>query len=447
MVFLILVHTDIKIIGGQMLRTHNCGELRVTDSGKTVILSGWLSNQRIQGKLSFILLKDSHGITQVFVNAELTKKLGEINRESILQVKGLVKKRPENQARKDISTGEIEVDATEVQIVNLAEAPLPISIDEESTTQLDKRLDYRFLDFHRKRTTAIFNIQSEIAHAFREHFYKKGFMEMQPPCVISAASEGGTDLFSVQYFEKKAYLAQSPQLYKQMLACSIEKTVTITPVWRAEKHNTPRHINEIRQMDIEMAFTDQMGVMKQLEEAVQDIVKDVLANCKKELETLDVAELKIPEGVYIPYEEAMKKINGTIGEDLTPEQERQICAMYPGDIVFVHSWPTSIKPFYIMTKGADPQAEYSEGFDALYGGIEISSGGQRIHLPGLLIERLKAKGLNPDDFKSYVDSFRFGAPPHSGWSIGLERITQIICKLDNVKEATMFPRDRDRLTP
>jgi aspartyl-tRNA synthetase len=158
-------------------------------------------------------------------------------------------------------------------------------------------------------------------------------------------------------------------------------------------------------------------------------------------------ELKIPEGVYIPYDEAMEKIDGTQGEDLTPEQEKKLCAMYPGDIVFVHSWPSSIKPFYIMPKGMDPEADMSEGFDALYGGIEISSGGQRIHLPELLIARLKAKGLDPDDFKSYIDSFRFGAPPHSGWSIGLERITQIICGLDNIKEATMFPRDRDRLTP
>jgi len=430
-----------------MLMTNNCGELRAEHAGQHVTLCGWLEFHRIQGKLSFILLKDRYGTTQVFVNPTLTKELGELRRETVLQIKGEVKKRPDNQVRKDMLTGEIELSAQEVKVISEAEAPLPIDLSDESTTSMDKRIDFRFLDMHRKKTQAIFIIQSEIAHAFREYFYKEGYVEMQPPCIISAASEGGTDLFPVQYFEKKAYLAQSPQLYKQMLACSIGKTVTVTPVWRAEKHNTPRHINEIRQMDIEVAFLDQTEIMNELEKAVKYIVQQVLENCMKELGILGVKELKIPKGVYLPYVEAVKKINGIAGEDLTPEQEKKLCAMYPDDIVFVHSWPSSIKPFYIMPKGMDPDADMSEGFDALYGGIEISSGGQRIHLPELLIARLKAKGLNPDDFKSYIDSFRFGAPPHSGWSIGLERLTQIICGLDNIKEATMFPRDRDRITP
>ena len=220
----------------------------------------------------------------------------------------------------------------------------------------------------------------------------------------------------------------------------------ITPVWRAEKHNTPRHINEIRQMDIEMAFANQMEIMNVLEGVVKYIVGEVMKNCKSELELLGV-KLKAPKGVYLSYEEAIKKVGGKIGEDFTPEQERKLCDLYPGDIVFTHSWPTSIKPFYIMPKDGKKDAKLSEGFDALYGGVEISSGGQRIHLPELLIERIKAKGLNPKNFKEYIDSFRFGAPPHAGWSIGLERLTQVICGLDNIKEATMFPRDRDRLTP
>jgi aspartyl-tRNA synthetase len=302
------------------------------------------------------------------------------------------------------------------------------------------------LDFHRERTQAIFKVQNEISNGFREHFYKRGFIEMQPPCIISAASEGGTELFPVQYFEKKAFLAQSPQLYKQMLACSMEKTFMITPVWRAEKHNTTRHINEIRQMDIECAFTNQMQVMKELEEVIAYIIKRVIENCKAELDLLGV-KLKVPKGVYLSYEEAIQKVGGKIGEDFTPEQERKLCDMYPGDLVFTYSWPSSIKPFYIMPKDEDSKAKVSEGFDALYGGVEICSGGQRIHIPGLLIERLKVKGLNPKSFESYIDSFKFGAPPHAGWSVGLERLTQMVCGLDNVKEATMFPRDRERLTP
>ena len=191
---------------------------------------------------------------------------------------------------------------------------------------------------------------------------------------------------------------------------------------------------------------DQIAIMKEQEGAVKHIVKSVLEKCKAELELLGV-KLKVPKAVYLHYDEAIKKVKGTIGEDFTPEQERKLGEMYPGDMVFIHSWPSSLKPFYIMTQDAKEDAEYSEGFDNVYLGTEISSGGQRIHLPELLIKRLKAKGLDPKNFKDYVDSFRYGAPVHSGWSIGLERLTQLICGLDNIKEATMFPRDRDRLTP
>ena len=430
-----------------MFRTHTCGELTKHNAGQTVKLSGWLESLRVQGKIGFLLLKDITGITQIFLTPMLTAALKEATRESIITIEGTVNIRPANQVRNDIPTGEIEVMATTAEITNLAETPLPIEVDEVITTHLDKRLDYRFLDMHRKRTQSIFKIQNVIAHAFREYFYQHDYIEMQPPCIISAASEGGTDLFTVKYFEKMAYLAQSPQLYKQMLACSMGKTVTITPVWRAEKHNTPRHINEIRQMDIEVAFMNQMDIMQEQEHCIKFIISKVLEHCSTELDFLDLKNLKIPTGVYLHYDDALKKINGTPGEDLTPEQERQLCALYPGDLIFVHSWPAKIKPFYIMPKDQNAEAEYSEGFDALYGGMEISSGGQRIHLPELLLKRIKMKGLNPASFQTYINSFRYGAPPHSGWSIGLERITQIICGLDNIKEATMFPRDRDRLTP
>lgn len=372
-------------------------------------------------------------------NKKIFEQIDKIPRESVVSIEGKAVKSKQ-------APGGIEIAPEKIEVLGTAEQPLPIDVSDFSKTELPKRLDYRFLDFHRRKTQAIFKIQSEIASSFREHFKSKGFIEMQPPCIISAASEGGTELFPVQYFEQKAYLAQSPQLYKQMLACSMEKTFMITPVWRAEKHNTPRHINEIRQMDIEAAFMNQTSVMKEIEYVVQHIVKKVIENCKPELEELGI-KLKVPNAVYLAYEDAIKKVGGKPGDDFTPEEEKKLGIMYPGDIVFTHSWPASIKPFYIMPKGEDPKAKYSEGFDALYGGMEISSGGQRIHLPKLLIERIKAKGLNPKNFKSYIDSFRYGAPPHAGWSIGLERLTQVICGLDNIKEATMFPRDRDRLVP
>ena len=410
---------------------------------KSAEVVGWVSKSRALGKIRFILLRDISGEIQITavkgkVDDNVFDIMDKVSNESVVYVKGIVKSSSQ-------APGGKEIIPEKFAVLNKAEI-LPIDVSDFSKTELSKRLDYRFLDLHRRRIQAIFKIQSEIANAFREHFYKKGFIEMQPPCIISAASEGGTDLFEIKYFEKKAYLAQSPQLYKQMLACSLEKTFMITPVWRAEKHNTTRHINEIRQMDIEMAFAGQFEVMKQIEEVVADIVKRVIENCKEELKILD-RKLKIPKAVYFSYEEAIKKVGGKIGDDFTPEQEKKLCEIYKDSIVFTHSWPASEKSFYIMTRNEDPNAKFSEGFDALYGGIEISSGGQRIHLPELLIERLKAKKLNPKNFKDYIDSFRFGAPQHAGWSIGLERLTQVICGLDNIKEATMFPRDRDRLTP
>jgi len=413
-------------------------------TGKEVLLKGWIYELRDLAKLKFLLLRDISGIVQcVIKDKELMKRFSELTLESVVEVKGKAKKA---EIKKEEVRKGIEVEVSDLKVLSKSEK-LPIQINENIETEFSKRLDYRFLDFHRKKIQAIFKIQNVISNSFREHFYKKGFIEMQPPCIISAASEGGTELFPVQYFEQKAYLAQSPQLYKQMIACSMEKTFMITPVWRAEKHNTPRHINEIRQMDIEMAFANQMEVMKELEEVVKFIVKKVLEECKEELTLLGVKDLKVPKGVYLSYEEAIKKVGGKVGEDFTPEEERKLCNMHKGDIIFTYSWPSKIKPFYIMPKGGKKDAKTSEGFDALYKGVEISSGGQRIHIPELLIVRLKMKGLNPKNFKSYIDSFRYGAPPHAGWSIGLERLTQMICNLDNVKEATMFPRDRDRLTP
>jgi len=409
-----------------------------------VAIRGWVHEVRDLSKVRFLVVKDITGRIQITgikgkIHDAVFELMKTVTKESAVVVEGELKK-------SDKAPGGKEIIPTKIEVFGAADINLPIDVSDFSKTELPKRLDYRFLDFHRQMVQAIFKIQSEISNSFKEFFYKRGYIEMQPPCIISAASEGGTELFPVQYFEKKAYLAQSPQLYKQMLACSFGKIFMITPVWRAEKHNTTRHINEIRQMDIEAGFMNQMDVMKELEKVVKYIVSRVIKNCKNELELLNV-KLKLPKAVYLPYEEAIKKVGVKFGDDFTPEQERKLCDMHKDAIVFTYSWPSSIKPFYIMTKDGKPDAKLSEGFDALYKGVEISSGGQRIHISNLLTARLKAKGLNPKNFESYIDSFKYGAPYHAGWSIGLERLTQVLCNLDNIKEATMFPRDRDRLTP
>jgi len=410
---------------------------------KKVEIVGWVYNTRRLGKIRFLIVKDMSGMIQVTavkgkVSDKVFELMSKISKESVVHIKGSVKDSRQAPGGKEISPEEINV-------LNNAEE-LPIDISDFSKTDLSKRLDYRFLDLHQRKTQAIFKIQSEIVNSFRKFFYDKGFIEVQLPSIISSSSEGGTELFSVDYFGKKAYLAQSPQLYKQMLACSVEKVFTITPVWRAEKHNTIRHLNESRQMDIEMAFAGQEEVMKELERVVKYIVKDVLYKCKPELELLTV-KLKIPKVKYLSYDETVRLLKIRYGEDLSPEDEKKLDRLFPDTIIFVHSWPLSLKPFYIMPKDEKEDAKLSEGFDAVYKGLEISSGGQRIHLPKLLIKMLKSKGLNPKNFKSYIDSFRYGAPPHAGWSIGLERLTQVLLGLNNIREAVLFPRDRDRLVP
>lgn len=406
----------------------------------TVTVRGWVYDTRDLSKIRFIVLRDITGRIQITCKPD-KKCFKDMNqtRESVIEVEGQL------QTSKQAPGGK-EIIPEKITTIAKAEQPLPIDVSDFSKTELPKRLDNRFLDLHREKIQAIFKIQSTISITFREHFIKKGFIEFQPPSVISSASEGGTELFQAKYFEKKAFLAQSPQLYKQMVACSMEKAMTITPVWRAEKHNTIRHLNEARQMDIEMAYANQMTIMKQIEEVVQDIVKQVIEKNKKELEVLKL-NLKVPKVKYLSYDETVKLLKVKYGEDLSPENERELDRKFPDTILLVHSWPTSIKPFYIMPKGANENAKLSEGFDALYKGMEISSGGQRIHIPELLEKMLKKKKLNPKNFKYYIDSFRFGAPPHAGWSIGLERFTQVLLELENIREACMFPRDRDRLVP
>lgn len=423
--------------------------LTAKDAGENIVIAGWVYDQRDLGKIRFLVLRDFSGEIQVIAHKDKAPKevfdlMQKVSRESVILISGKVQK-------SEKASGGRELVAEHLEILSPAEHPLPIDVSDFSKTELPKRLDFRYVDFHRRRAQAIFKIQSTISTAFREFFVKEGYIEMQPPCLIGVASEGGADVFKVKYFEREACLAQSPQLYKEMVACSMEKTFMITPVWRAEKHNTIRHINEIRQMDIECSFMSQMDVMKVEEECVKYVVSEVLKKNKKEVELLGL-KLKVPSAKYLSYDEtiALLKKNGikiSIGDDLNPEAEKKLGELYPDTLVFVHSWPSSLKPFYIMPKDGKADSDYSEGFDCIYRGLEITSGGQRIHTPDLLLKRIKHKGMKTDGLMDYVNSFKYGAPPHSGWSIGLERITMLLCELDNVREATMFPRDRDRLTP
>ncbi|MFA5020027.1 MAG: aspartate--tRNA(Asn) ligase [Candidatus Pacearchaeota archaeon] len=417
-------------------------------SNGLVLVKGWVHDSRDLKKIRFIVLKDITGVIQVTgIDGKTDKKvfdlMDSITRESAVEIIGEIKDSKQ-------APGGKEILPKEIKIIAEAELPLPIDVSEYSKTELPKRLDYRFLDLHRKKTQAIFKIQSNLLQAYRDFMIKEQAIECLFPSVIGGSSEGGTDLFSVKYFEKKAYLSQSCQLYKQMLACSMEKVFAVFTVWRAEKHNTVRHLNESRQMDFEMCFADDKDVMDVLGRCVQYIIKEIIEKNKSDLDILGV-NLKIPKIKYITFAETNELLKKnkvhTEKHDLTGEGEQKLNDLFPDTIVFVHDWPLAGKPFYIMPKDGKENAELSNGFDAIYNGMEISSGGQRIHIPDLLIKRLKAKGLNPKDFKSYIDSFRYGAPPHAGWGVGVERLTMQILGLKNIREAVLFPRDRDRLSP
>ena len=418
--------------------------IRDLKADKEVLLKGWVYEIRILAKLGFILLRDRTGMVQCVVKGDLLNKIKDLSLESVVEIKGKTKKA---KVKADLTREDIELEVSGIKILNKAEK-LPIHVNEKTiNTEISKRLDNRSLDVRKPEVAARFRIQSTIINGFREFFYNEEFMEIQPPAIIATSTEGGTDLFKIKYFEKDAYLAQSPQLYKQLMAISLEKVFSTSTIWRAEKHDTSRHINEIRQMDIEVGFCDDLEVMKYLERSVQFIVKKILKDCKKELDLLKL-KLKVPEAKYLKYIEAIELLNKTgfkmkDGDDFEPEAERKLCELFPDTIVFTYEWPVSIKPFYIWPK----DKKTSGGFDALYGGLEISSGGQRVHIPDILIEQLKSKNLNPIDFKWYIDAFRYGAPMHSGWSIGLERLSMAILKVDNIREVTLFPRDRKRLTP
>ncbi len=415
-----------------------------TTTEEIVEIAGWVQIARDLSKVRFLVIRDVTGVVQVTgvngkTDPEIFDMIDKITRESVVYVKGTIKECKQAPGGKEITPEKI--------IVMNPALDLPIDVSDFSKTELPKRLDYRFLDLHRKRTQAIFKVESTIMQAFREFMAKEEkAIEAQFPAIIGSSSEGGTELFEAQYFERKAFLSQSCQLYKQMLACSMEKVFTIFTVWRAEKHNTVRHLNEARQLDYEEAFADEFVVMEVLARCLQYIVERVKEENKAELELLEV-DVKVPTTKYMKFaevKELMEKEGVQCGEDdLSTDAEKKLGELFPDTIVFVHDWPITGKPFYIMPKGEG----LSGGFDAIYQGMEISSGGQRVHLPEILTERLKAKDLNLEDFKSYIDSFRFGAPPHAGWGMGLERITMLILGIANIREVTLFPRDRDRLTP
>lgn len=416
--------------------------------GEKISLSGWITRIRELRNIKFIILRDATGDIQITIklddkkNQEMAKL--SLGREDVISVKGKVVE------SKVVHAG-VEFIPKSIQVLNKSNQPLPFDLFGRVRSELETRLNYRFMDFRTPRTSAIFKIQNMLLTSFRSFLTNRGYLEIQPPCIIASASEGGADLFRLPYFEKEAYLAQSPQLYKQMCAISFEKVFTVTPIWRAEKFNTPTHLNEVRQMDIEQAFADDETVMKVLEKILVHMLDNVKEKCTSELTVLN-REISIPRLPLerLTYSEAIDMLqddgeNIVWGDDFSKSQELRLWELVDNIAFFIKDWPFIQKAFYAMPYDVNPDLVHA--FDLNYGGVEICSGTQRVHIPDVLKQQLIRKELNPEDFTYYIESFSYGAPPHAGWSIGLERLTMMVTGMKNIRECCMFPRDRDRLVP
>src|SRR3989338_5779967 len=386
-----------------MLKSHDAGALRKEHVGSEVTLCGWVDTLRVQGKVGFLLLRDRAGIVQCFLNPLLVKQLSGLSNESVVLVKGKVNARPTNQVRKEMLTGDVEVETAQVEVLSAAETPLPIELQEETTTQLDKRLDYRFLDVRRQKIAAIFIIRSKIYELTVKFFSKEGFIAIQSPKLTASGVESGAEEFKIPYFGKVASLAQSPQVYKQMFVISgLEKVFEIGPIFRAEKSHTTRHLTEFIGIDFEMGFIkDENDVMDVIEKYLKFLTEGIAEECKEELEHLGVT-INVPKTIpKMTLTEARKilKDHGKIlpdNEDLDAEGERiigeYVKKRHNCDFVFMLEYPWAKRPFYHMRP--EDNKKITKSFDLLFNGVEIATGAQREHRLEILEAQAKEKDID-----------------------------------------------------
>ncbi|MDR1403949.1 MAG: aspartate--tRNA(Asn) ligase [Candidatus Methanoplasma sp.] len=431
----------------------------VRDSGNisredtNVTVKGWVQDLRNLGGISFLTLRDRHGTIQITmpkkkIEPALFESLTRLSRESAIAVTGEVKESSQT------ALG-VEIIPTSFELYSEAAVPLPMGVVDKVNVEMDTRLNNRFMDLRKQESKAVFGIRSLTVELISEAMAKKGFISINTPKIVASGAEGGATLFGVDYFGKQAYLAQSPQLYKQMLmSAGLDRVFEIGPAFRAEHSNTNRHVTEFISFDGEMAWIDRAeDVMAVIEDAIDHVLRGLKERGKNFLEIIG-KEITIPKRPYpvLTYSECLTMVNNCglplkHGDDLGTEGEKiigDIMAERGSDIYFITEYPEEAKPFYIMEKEG---TDLSFSFDLDYKGQEISSGGQREHRYSELVGRMEKKGLDPEDFGSYLDAFRYGMPPHGGWGIGVDRLVMKILDLQNVREAILFPRDVNRLTP
>lgn len=425
-------------------RTHYVGDIDVSLKGKQVIIGGWVEDIRELSKLTFITLRDVTGIAQIVVaGKEFVDQIKDLTRQSVIMITGTVQ---DSKAR-DFA---FEIKSDRLEILSRAVQPLPIDPIGRLESNIDNRLNARALDLRNQKTSAIFKMRHHVLQSIRKTLADLGFYEVNTPKIIGSASEGGANLFSLKYFDKQAYLAQSPQLYKEQLTIGLERVFEIASFYRAEKSHTVRHLTEFTSVDIESSFMDYTDTMEILETIIVEIFAELENNCIEEQKTLGI-ELKAPKTPFerISYKDAISELQNhgielKVGDDLQDAHLRKLGEIHPG-FYFLMDWPLKLKPFYIHEKDDDP--EFSKSFDLQYGYLELSSGGRRLHDTDKIRQRLSEQGLNPDNFRDHLHTFDWGMPPHSGWGMGLDRLMTVLTKNDNIREVVLYPRDPERLFP
>lgn len=418
--------------------------------GEIVLLKGWVNTRRDHGKIVFVDLRDRTGLVQVVGGQEL----GELNPEDVVYVTGTVKARPEKLVNPNLTTGTVEVAAEKVEVAGKAEK-LPFDMGKEALdVQLPTLLDYRSLTLRHPKVKKIFLVQETVMEGFRKAAQSLDCTEVFTPTISASATEGGAEVFKVQYYDNSAFMVQSPQLYKQMMVPVFERVYLVSHAYRAEPSITTRHLSESIQMDCELGFVEFTELMDGLELVGKETLKYVQQNHASILEEFGVEKLKlegkIPRLKMREAQEIIKQrtgVNHTKESDLMPEDEREICRWAVeennSDLVTITHYPTKKRSFYTLADPDNP--EFSLSYDLLFRGMEILSGSQRVNKYDDLVRIIKERGMNPNNFKMYLQAFKYGMPPEGGFSFGLERITMQILKLANVREASLFPRDMERV--
>lgn len=420
-------------------------------AGKVVHVNGAVHNVRDMGEVAFVVLRKAEGLVQcVYEEGKTNFNLKELKEESAVEVTGVV-------ALEERAPHGFEIRLQEIRILSEPTEPMPIAINKwKMNTSLETRLGLRPISLRNIRERAKFKVQEGVVRGFREFLSSQGFTEVHTPKIVSRGAEGGANVFRLNYFNKRAELGQSPQFYKQMMVGVFDRVFEVAPVFRAEKHNTTRHLNEYIGLDFEMGYIDSFEDVMAMETGFLKYTMELLnRDYKKELELLGVTLPLIDKIPQVRFDKAKElvaeKYNRKIRNpfDLEPEEElligRYFKEEYDSNFVFVTHYPTKKRPFYAMDDPSDPR--FTLSFDLLYKGLEITTGGQRIHNYQMILEKMAKRGMDPEDIKDYLMIFKYGMPPHGGLGIGLERLTMRLLDEQNVRETSLFPRDVTRLEP